>query len=690
MRTVAITVVFILLLSRKETFSQNTNQIQNRELEQKLENVALETDAPVDISNIIDEQWIKHGKKLNLNIAGERDLVESGLFSALQAEAIVKHRFETGPLQSVYELQSFGNFSREQISAIKPIITFSEDTLQRLQTIFYESDHRVIARSARFFPNAKGFTNQTGSKYVGDPYDLYLRYRAALGRNLQLGFLADKDRGEMLFGKYSPYGFDSYAGFIQLEKYKSIEKLIIGNYQLSYGQGLLMWNGFGYGKTPDALNVVRFGGGIMPSLNSYKSQRFQGLAGSFTTKNLKLDFFGAYDKLDANLSEDSVDQNTVASSIQDADYHRTLTEIENRNKINRSLVGAHIGYNRNNLELGATYFHTHFDHLIRPTARPYNFYYFKGQDLNGVSADLKYNLKNGIVFGEFASNPKFGYAYNAGMLLSLDKNLSYTFLYRNFSQAYVSMFSNAFSENSKASNESGAYNGVEWLISNKWKVSAYADVFKVPWISFLSHASYSGKDYFLQNVFNISKEVEIAINYRIKDESKNQTSDFSSLIRKEEMYQKQNLRFNILYKINRLISLRTRAEWTKISAAGIADQQGVLLFQDFSWQPFGKPYAFVFRYAVFDTDSYDTRIYAYENNVQYYFYFPAYYGKGSKVYLTAKWKLTQNLHANIHLAKTWYNDVTTVGSGLDQINGSAKTELRFQLLYEIKNAKGKL
>jgi hypothetical protein len=85
--------------------------------------------------------------------------------------------------------------------------------------------------------------------------------------------------------------------------------------------------------------------------------------------------------------------------------------------------------------------------------------------------------------------------------------------------------------------------------------------------------------------------------------------------------------------------------------------------------------------AYFNTDSYDSRIYAYENDVLYAVSFPAYYGKGWRYYLIGKMPISRNLDAWIRLAQTNVSDRATIGSGTSEIDGNRKTDLKVQLKY---------
>ena len=91
-----------------------------------------------------------------------------------------------------------------------------------------------------------------------------------------------------------------------------------------------------------------------------------------------------------------------------------------------------------------------------------------------------------------------------------------------------------------------------------------------------------------------------------------------------------------------------------------------------------KPISGVLRLQYFETDGYNSRIYAYENDVLYSYSIPAFSDKGFRYYLTLNYDLTKKLSFWLRWAQTIYKNRNTVGSGLDEIQGSRRTEVKLQ------------
>ena len=62
--------------------------------------------------------------------------------------------------------------------------------------------------------------------------------------------------------------------------------------------------------------------------------------------------------------------------------------------------------------------------------------------------------------------------------------------------------------------------------------------------------------------------------------------------------------------------------------------------------------------------------------------YPAYYGKGKKIYLLLKYNIIKNTDLWIKLAETTYNDRDVIRTGWEEIQGNKLTELKVQLRYK--------
>ena len=114
-------------------------------------------------------------------------------------------------------------------------------------------------------------------------------------------------------------------------------------------------------------------------------------------------------------------------------------------------------------------------------------------------------------------------------------------------------------------------------------------------------------------------------------------------------------------------------------AQGIEKESGFLLYQDILYRNPRHPMALTFRFALFDTDGFNSRIYAYEHDVLYAFSFPFYSDQGMRVYMVTRWRLHRKIDFYARLARTMYTNRNYTGSGLDRIEGPSRTEVKAQI-----------
>ena len=88
------------------------------------------------------------------------------------------------------------------------------------------------------------------------------------------------------------------------------------------------------------------------------------------------------------------------------------------------------------------------------------------------------------------------------------------------------------------------------------------------------------------------------------------------------------------------------------------------------------------RFAYFNTPSYNSRIYAYEDDVLYSFAFGLYNGRGFRTYLNLKYNVVKKLNFWIRYGLFVYKDVETVGTYLDEIKGNKKSDVKIQIRYQ--------
>jgi hypothetical protein len=97
------------------------------------------------------------------------------------------------------------------------------------------------------------------------------------------------------------------------------------------------------------------------------------------------------------------------------------------------------------------------------------------------------------------------------------------------------------------------------------------------------------------------------------------------------------------------------------------------------YKPEKLPVTLTMRYALFQADGYDARIYTYETDVLYSYSVPAFYDKGSRFYAILKFDVGRRIDLWLRYAVTYYSNRNVIGSGLTEIQGNKRSEVKAQL-----------
>jgi len=310
----------------------------------------------------------------------------------------------------------------------------------------------------------------------------------------------------------------------------------------------------------------------------------------------------------------------------------------------------------------------------------YDQYSFTGKSLTNLGLFYNYTYKNMYLYGEGAKGSGGGFAYINGVLISLSKAVSAALTYRDYAKDYHNFFNQAVSESSEAVNEKGLYVGLNVNPNKKWAFSVYGDYFKFPWLKYRVDEPSKGYEALAQAVYTPSKTFKILA--RFKTEKKQQNTDLDVPINFLDDVKKQGYRVEVNWLLNKNWSFQNRAEVSQYKKGDANGELGYLIYQDVDYSPLFSKITGNVRLAYFNTPSYNSRIYAYEDDVLYSFSFGMYSGKGYRTYLNLKYNLAKKLNIWMRYGLFIYQDVETVGTYLDEIKGNKKSEIKVQVRYQ--------
>ncbi|WP_235524199.1 helix-hairpin-helix domain-containing protein [Pedobacter sp. Hv1] len=648
-----------------------------------IENIAENLTEDQDLSELQDRLTFYKKHPINLNKTTIEELKSLFFLSPLQINNLFAHLKTNGKLIDVLELQSISGFDIETIQRLIPFVTVNSSDLVN-QITFYNlyklGDHDLVLRLGRVLEKAKGYTDLPGNKYLGTPERLLWRYKYNYVHRVSASLILEKDAGEKFNSSTRPIPIDYQSAHIAIYQTGRFKKIVLGDYTLQFGQGLTLWSGFSFGKSPDVASIVKNDIGLRAYTSSNEYSFFRGLATTVSlSKTIDFTPFVSFRKLDASLS--SNEQGTaILSNLNETGFHRTTTEIAHKNNITQQLYGGAIQYQKNGLNIGAVAYHTRFSHQFIAGNQLYRNYNFTGNELSNWGVHYGYSFRNIYLFGEGSNAINAGWAYLNGALISLSSKLSIAVLYRNYSRNYHNFFNQAPAESSGATNEKGFYTGINFTPTKALNFSLYVDHFVFPWLKFRIDAPSNGYQILAQATYTPTKTFKALLRY--KSELKQQNTELETPINYLDFVKKESYRADVNWKLHKSFSFQNRLEVVQFQKGTARAEFGYLIYQDISYVPKLAKLSGNLRFAYFNTPSFNSRIYAYEDDVLYNFSFGMYSGKGWRTYANLKYKLAKKIDIWVRYALFLYQNVATVGSGLDEINGNQKTDVKLQLRFQ--------
>jgi hypothetical protein len=645
-----------------------------------LESAAENLSEDVDLYELTERLNYIRSHPINLNSTTSAKLKQLVFLSPLQINNLLRHLEVNGKLLDLAELQSIDGFDLLTIGRLVPFVTIGkvEVTKLTLKGIRDLGTNDLMIRYGRVLEVPKGFTDLPGSRYLGSQDRMLVRYKYAYHTKMTFGMVMEKDAGEYFTqGKIIA---DHFSANLTLNQIGVFKKVIIGDYSLQFGQGLTLWSGFGFGKGPDVTSVAARDVGLRSYSSANEASFFRGFASTLqVVKNIEFTSFISYRKRDGSLKI-WPDSTTTIQTINESGYHRTKTELKNQNSLTQLTFGGALQYLSDNLNIGFVTYQSKYDQNFVTGNSAYNKYAFTGKALLNTGLHYSYTFKNLYAYGEVAHSLDGGWAVVNGLLVSLSPKFSAVVLHRNYDRDYRSFFSNAVGETTDVANEQGFYTGLNFTPNKKFIYSVYFDYFKFPWLKFRVDSASEGHEVLVQGVYLPKKTLKIL--FRLKRELKQQNPDATDKTTGLKDVFKGSARAAIDWRLSKTIDFQQRIELS-IYKKGENDQEmGKLIYSDFNFHRPSSKISGNIRVAYFDTPSYNSRIYAYEDDVLYGSSFGAYSDKGFKTYGNMRYRVTRKMDVWARYSIIVYRDKETISSGLDEIAGNQKSDVKIQVRYQ--------
>lgn len=685
-----LAVPFCFLFFETTGFSQENVEKTLESFQEIITEISSRTDDASSAEELADELMHLAKNPIKINVATAEELGKLFWLNEFQLHDIQEYISKNGPLKTIYEIPYIKGFTVEDAKLLGPFILFDSDEKKNLaspEKLISQGNHRLLWRMQRIPEKQKGYEvpdNPTASNhFTGDPIKLYFRYDVQLKTRVDLGITAEKDPGEPYLTGKNKCTPDFFSGHLQINDLKMIKSFVLGDYRLNFGQGLVLWTGFSFGKSTAILSSMQRTTGIRSYQSTDENNFFRGSAMTFKIKPLEISVFYSRNKLDGNIvRKDSTTGKTLeVSSLQTSGIHGLPSEIADKDALTAEVYGANWSFVRPDFRLGLTGIYYRYSATINPDLQPYNEFYFRGKSTTNLSVDYKFRRNNLLFFGEEAYSGNGGWAFLNGLEARASSRLNISLISRYYQVSYQAMYGNSFGENSRNNNEAGLFAGFESHPLKFISVSGYIDLFRFPWLKYGVDMPSEGRDFLVQVGFHPVERIQLTFQYRNKLKGDN-SSATESLKNDVVSATSNRYRFNFQYEVNERICIRNRLEWSGYQKENSGVSTGFYVGQDAEFSLKRIPLKVYLRYALFDTGDYNCRIYAYENDLLYTFSIPALFDKGSRMYAMVKYSIGKKLDIWIKYGILQYADKLTVGTDVYESQGNQRSEIKCQILVK--------
>lgn len=623
---------------------------------------------------------------LDLNAAPVEALSRLPGLTPLLAQRIVAQRTTLGPYSSRSDLRFVEGLDDDVYRAIRPFtaVRVPSDSPHQ-QSILREIEGRFIQRVTRRLDVGRGYdpSDSTRTRYAGPPTRLYTRLQLQSAHRLHLNLTLEKDPGEAFQWQPSTrtYGFDHVTAHAMVRDVGPLKTLVLGDYSLAFGQGLALWRSFSFSKGRDAIApAIRQGSGLSSYGSTEENRFFRGLGATMELpRRLSLTAFGSRRTLDATLTTDERGRHAV-TGLASSGLHRTPTEIAKKDAAGETVWGGALTWTHPTLHVGLAGYRSAFDRPLRRGAAPHERFDAAGHRHTAVTAYANATLGAIYAFGEVARS---GAAWGGmGGVLIDEENADAVVSVRHFPRHFASLYGHAFGARGRSpQNERGAYIGLRVRPAAKWTVSGYIDQYAFPWLRFATPRPSVGRDIrlLIEHAPRRWFSYYLQVRTETREEGMRHVTTEGHTVEGLHPVTRQSIRVHGEYSFSQRLRLRMRVEGTRHSGRQ-ETTTGILLYQGLRWRPMAWLQLDT-RWSLFDTGGFGARLYTYEHDLLYTFSIPVFSGRGARHYVLFRVKPTRRIHVELKYGATHYRDVTSVGSGLDEVEGQRVRDVRGQVRW---------
>jgi hypothetical protein len=584
---------------------------------------ANETD-PEGASLLTEQLYELYEKPVTINSGTISEISRLFFLSDFQIKSLTDYIQTTGKIVSLYEIAAIPGFDRSVAEMISPFISFG---------LIADNIPDSLKWNNTLLTNLIVNPGERDTSLSGSSLKFLTKYRLRAGP-FEGGFTIEKDPGEKFFTGSPPLP-DFFSAHASYSGKGVVKKIIVGDFSSRFGQGTNINTGIRTGLSLTSPGYMSARNEIRPYTSTDENNYFRGVAAEFSLRKFDLSIFCSYNKIDATPALRPDSSYTYIENLYRTGLHTTSSQILKKDILSETASGFNFSCNLTSMKIGMTWSAIMFSiPILAEVTDPENLYDFNNRKNNIFSLYYNSLISRILLYGEISLNNMDNFAVVQGATLRPSDRLSINVLYRDYAREFISFHGNGPGNSSHNNNERGILGNFTFEAAKHLFISAGCDLCYYPWLRYRCSFPSMGKRYEIRIQYLPSEKItcDFLYSYRhamFDDQADQGISGIAETI-------SRTIRGSVKYTLNNCLTMATRLDYKVVDPSG---NKGMLMMQDIIYRFHQLPLTFWFRYCIFNTDDWDTRLYTYENDLLYNFSIPALSGEGSRSYLMIKWKI---------------------------------------------------
>lgn len=634
---------------------------QNKELSENIMSIAeeLATDEtnPEEVSIYIEQLQELSENPVKINSGDESEISRLFFLSDFQQNALTEYIKTSGKIVSLYEFVNIPGFNRQTAEMVIPFISLDA---KQITTRYPSRLRNNILTNLTIKPG------EIDTSFPGSQMKILSKYKFYSGR-IDGGITIEKDQGEKFLYGHPPLP-DFFSAHLSFSGNGIIRRVIIGDFGARFGQGTNINTGIHTAPSLTAPGYMSGGEEIKPFTSTDENNFFRGVAAELAFKKLHLILLFSTSAIDATIEQSPDSIGSFVSSLYTSGLHNSSSLLKKKDALTEASAGINLSYNFPRIRIGTTLSGNRFSMPVKPDTKvPENLYAFSGSGNNNISFYYSSLINRILVYGEISLNTFHDHSIVQGISLRPSDRLTINFLYTDYSRGFHSFHSNGPGFNRSGFNETALLGNFTFEAAKHLFISGGCNFSLFPWLKYRCSFPSSSVRKELRLSYTPNNDLAIDLIYKYRSAMYN-SSDGSGIEGISEV-ETRSFKGVARYRVNDNLSLITRIDFNYVLPSA---SSGMELSQDLKLCSGTLPLTLWFRYTLFKTANWESRIYVYENDLLNSFSIPVLAGDGSRSYIMAKWEFGKWSELRIKYAVT----STYSGNEISEVKDELKVQFR--------------